>query len=261
MTANFVGLTAVCASVLAFIATWKLVRKLSPVRRLCLLGGFTLLSVPALLFAIYYAHVLPEAAWFYGLRSWRGSEFFSVFPGCAGGCAASFLPNLLMGFPLFAVIAIAALPYLKPLLSPLPDEAFHDRWRGGACLQSTLSTCGPASVCTILKFLGSDVSERQVARAAFSSTGGTEAWYLARYVRDRGYVPKFTFDDSFASDTTLPAVVGVRIGGMGHFIAVLGIERDTVLFADPLEGFERLPLDEFRRRYSFTGFHLSIRKG
>ncbi|GAA5127467.1 hypothetical protein GCM10023212_32390 [Luteolibacter yonseiensis] len=36
-----------------------------------------ILSIPALLFAAYYLHILPEKAWFYTLRSWKGSELLA----------------------------------------------------------------------------------------------------------------------------------------------------------------------------------------
>lgn len=53
-------------------------------------------------------------------------------------------------------------------------------------------------------------------------------------------------------------MVGVKIGGAGHFIAVLDITEGHVTFADPLQGKERLSLVEFHRRYEFTGFHMII---
>jgi len=151
-------------------------------------------------------------------------------------------------------------PYLKPLIGPLPDREFREHQRGGICLQSTPSTCGPASVTTILWRLGAQTSEQATARAAFSYAGGTEAWYLARYVRSKGFAPRFDFRRTFSPSVGLPAMVGVRLGSVGHFIAVLDISGDQVTFADPLSGQERIPLSEFQRRYQFTGFHMVISK-
>jgi len=225
------------------------------------LGGLGLLSIPSILFAVYYLHVLPEQAWFYTLRSWSGSEFLIVFLGCAAAAAASLLPRLLLGVPLFVLLVLGVIPYLKPLIGPLPDSLFKERWRGDACLQSTPSTCGPASVTTIFRRLGVQTSERVVARAAFSYAGGTEAWYLARFVRRNGLVPRFDFRDTFSPSVGLPAIVGVRIAGVGHFIAVLDLADDQVTFVDPLFGQFRMPLSQFQRRYEFTGFHMVITDG
>ena len=223
-------------------------------------GAFAVLAIPSLLFAVYYLHVLSERAWFYTFRSWTGTEFLVVFLGCTGGAAASLLHRFLLGVPLFAVIAVAVVPYVKPLMMPIPDSLFHEHWQDEVCLQSTPSTCGPASVSTIMKQLGGAPSEKATARAAHSYAGGTEAWYLARYVRSQGFRARFDFRETFTPSVGVPAVVGVRLGSAGHFIAVLEVSGDRVTVADPLRGKERLSLAEFYRRYEFTGFHMVITK-
>lgn len=255
---NQLGIIAVISSVFAFVMIYAWLRTRSLKIRVIFLFGFTFFAIPSILFAVYYLHVLPEQAWFYTLRSWSGSEFLVIFLGCAAGAAASLLPRLLLIVPLFALIGVGVVPYLKPLIGPLPDSEFRDLWQGDICLQSTASTCGAASVATILRRLGVRTSEREAARAAFSYAGGTEAWYLARYARNKGLVPRFDFRRTFSPDAGFPAIVGVRIGSVGHFIVVLDISDGQVTFADPLGGQERIPFSEFERRYKFTGFHLVI---
>lgn len=256
--ANFTALVALVLSLVAFAMVYRWSKKQPVKLRLGFLLVCTLCSVPSFLFVAYYLHVVPERAWFYTLHAWRGAEFLVIFAGGAAGCAASFLPRMLLAFPLFLLVAVATVPYLKPLLAPLPDDALGDHWKGEACLQSTSSTCGPASICTILKNLGVSASEREAARASYSYGGGTEAWYLARYVRSKGGTARFDFRNCFAPEVGLPALVGVHIGGVGHFIAVLSVQGDEVRFADPLVGEETLSLEKFRRRYNFTGFHMSV---
>lgn len=252
------ALVSLVLSIAIFALSYGWLRKQSTKTRLAFLLLSALLSIPSLLFAAYYLHVIPERAWFYELHSWRGAELLLVFVGCATAALAACLPRWLVAFPLFALISVGAIPYLKPLLVPLPEDALGDHWKGDACLQSTSSTCGPASTCTILKDLGLPATEREAARACFSYGGGTEAWYLARYVRKKGGTAHFDFRDTFAADLSLPALVGVRMGGVGHFIAVLAIDGDQVKFADPLVGEEVLPMEKFRKRYKFTGFHMSV---
>src|SRR4051812_28343897 len=118
------------------------------------MGVLLVCSIPSPLFGIYYLHVLPERAWFYQLLSYAGSEFWILFLGALMGMVAASLPRLLLGVPLVALVLVAVVPYLKPILYPLPEDAFHEKWRGNACLQSTSATCGPAGVATILKSLG-----------------------------------------------------------------------------------------------------------
>ena len=204
--------------------------------RLAWFFGFAVLAVPAVLFGVYYLHVLPEREWFYTLRSWRGSELLGVFLGCAGGALASLLARPLLVFPLLLSAALGSAPCIKSLVEPLDQSDIRDHWEGDVCRQSTGSTCGPASLCTILKHLGADTTEGIVARAAYSTMSGTEAWYLARYVRSRGFVPTFRFLDTFSPAAGFPALVGVLQANNGHFIAVLDMTGDQITIADPMRG-------------------------
>lgn len=97
-----------------------------------------------------------------------------------------------------------------------------------------------------------------MAAEAHSCAGGTEAWYLARAAAARGFNARFDFQPGFAPDSGLPAVVGVRLGTIGHFIPVLGREGDGYVTGDPLRGREVLTLEQLHRRYEFTGFHLRV---
>ena len=260
MNANPIGLLAVGTSLVAFVLCYTNLRARGIRLRLALLALFALGAIPSVLFAVYYLHVLPEWAWFYTLRSWRGTEFLVVFLGLATGALASLLPRFLLGLPLSVLLALAMVPYVKPFMGSLPDSEFREKWEGDVCLQSTSSTCGPASVSTILRHLGANPSERAAARAAYTYIGGTEAWYLARYVRSMGFVPRFDFRETFTPEAGLPAMVGVRLGGVGHFIAVLDATDGQVVYADPLVGERHLPLSEFQCHYTFTGFHMVIRQ-
>lgn len=260
MNVNLTGLFAVVLSLAVFAMTHRMLQSRPVSFRLRTLLVFGVLALPSVLFATYYLHLLPEREWFYELRSWYGTEFLVVFLGAAAGAVASLLPRGVLILPLFGFMTMALVPYLKPLIGPLSDDEFREKWEGDACLQSTLSTCGPASVSTILHQLGVRVSEREVARAAFTYTGGTEAWYLARYVRSKGLHARFAFRKTFAPSAGLPAVVGVMVGNCGHFIAVQEVKDDQVVFVDPMFGPDRLSLTAFKDRFIFTGFHLIITK-
>jgi hypothetical protein len=257
---NLIGAIAVATSVAAFGFSHRQLCQKTLVTRSVFFGIFSILSIPALLSTFYYFHILPEMAWFYTLRSRTGSEFLVIFLGAAGGAAAALIPRWLMLLPLLGSLGLAIVPYLKPVMNPLDQGSFEEKWEGDACLQSTASTCGPASTASILKSLGFDASEREIARAAFTSGSGTEAWYLARYVRSRGLVARFEFEPTFSIPVGFPAMVGVRIGGYGHFIAVLDVSGNEVTYVDPLSGKTRLPVSEFLRRYEFTGFHMVVSK-
>ncbi len=258
MNPNWTGLIATCASVVLFASLYGPIKRLGRARRLMLLAASSICGIPAVLFATYYLHVLPEWAWFYELRSWRGSEWLILPLACAAACLAGFLPRILLPFVVSGLIAIAVVPYLKPLVSPVRDADFTDLWEGGACLQSTGSSCGPASVATIMAQLGIKESEREIAHAAFTSGSGTEAWYLARHVRSKGLRAEFDFRPGLPDDLRLPAMIGVKLGAMGHFIAVLARDGDQLTVTDPLTGIKTMTLQDLKKHCELTGFHLSI---
>ena len=257
---NPLGLAGVAICLVAFQVTHRRLVPLPISRQWPWLFAFAVLALPSAGFALHYLHLWGEAEWFYELRSWPGSEFLAVFLGCAGGAAAALLPRRLLALSLLAVLGLAVLPHVKPLVGPLRDEAFCEPSLDGVCRQSTLSTCGPASMVNILRHLGLSATEREIARAAFTYSGGTEAWYLARHARRRGLSARFDFRETFSPEAGLPALVGVRLGRAGHFIAVLELKNGVITFVDPLRGQDQCPLDEFQNGHDFTGFHLVIQQ-
>ncbi len=257
MNPNWFGISSATLSLVAFILVYWGAARLSPKCRVVLAVVSLLAALPGASFAIYYLHLLPEREWYYEFRSVSGIEFLIVWVGAAGGMIASLLPRKLLVLPLAGVVAFSIAPFIKPFIGPTDD--LKDEWKGGVCLQTTPSTCGAASLATVLSDLGGNTGEEELARAAHSYAGGTEAWYLARAARARGYDVRFDFSDGFSQEGTLPAVVGVKLGNIGHFIAVLGKEDDKFVVGDPLVGREVMSLDEMKKRYAFTGFHLRVR--
>jgi ABC-type bacteriocin/lantibiotic exporter with double-glycine peptidase domain len=131
------------------------------------------------------------------------------------------------------------------------------RSAGSVCLQSSYATCGPASAATLLRGLGHNVTEKELAVDSYTYSGGTEAWYLARAIRRRSAQAEFVLTDSaFPS----PSIAGVRMGG-GHFIAIESAASDKVTFVDPLTGESTLTPSELHARYRFTGFFLRVKPG
>lgn len=257
MNPNWTGISSAILSFAVFVVVYWGAMKLPMGWRIFLTILSLVAAVPGASFAAYYLHVIPEREWYYEFRSAVGVEFMLIFVGAAGGMVASLLPRVLKVIPLLGVAVCMMLPLIKPFIGPLGQ--LKDEWNGGVCLQSTPSTCGAASTATVLSDLGGTTGEAELARAAHSYDGGTEAWYLARAARVRGYQVRFDFAEGFAPDGRLPAVVGVRLAGAGHFIAVLARDGEKFVVGDPLRGREVLTLEEMRRRYVFTGFHMRVR--
>jgi hypothetical protein len=225
-----------------------------------------LLAAPGVLYASYYFRLMGEPLWLYRLRTVPGTELLASMAGILAGLTQHYwIPRLKLSslgrkmLMLVVLVFVLSLPHLKPVLRPLKRESLKDRWENGVCLQSTMSTCGPASVATILRKLGTNVSERELADEAWTSDRGTENWYLARALNRRGFKTTFTSEGSSAEP---PALLGVRLSqyGSGHFIALLDRIENKLVIADPMEGCSTNSIVELNDRYEFTGFALLIRK-
>jgi hypothetical protein len=253
-----ITLATLLAAILFAIAMDRLSSKLTGPRRLSLALLLALLSLPGFAFCTYYLHILPEMEWLYQLRSYRGSGLWLAVPLAAVVSWNAFLYRPFALLLYASAIITVALPYAKPLLRPLDQSLLHDQWLGSACLQSTESTCGPASAATVCRILHrNDISESLLAHSAWSSASGTEAWYLAQALRKQGLSAEFQFQ-RFPTNPDLPGILGVRLGHCGHFIAILRRDGDQWTIADPLVGEETVSLQELKRRYSISSFFLHI---
>ena len=258
MNPNWIGVIAATFAVVVFFLAYRFGKKMSAKTLWVLVPIFVLAAVPAASFSLYYLHLVEVPAWYYQFRSLRGIEFLLLFIGACGGLVSALLPRGFLPILLSGIVILSILPSIKPFIGPLDFELMQNRWDKEVCLQSTSSTCGAASTASVLSYLGEEIDEQEVAREAHSYSGGTEAWYLARVVRRRGYEARFEVREDFDPNGSLPAVVGVRLGMIGHFIAILGIEDGQYLVGDPMRGRETMTLEELQSRYDFTGFQMEV---
>jgi hypothetical protein len=238
----------------------------SPVARFAFVVGATLAAVPGILFAAYYTKLLGEPIWLYRFRAVEGTELTAAGIGLLAGFvhqARHHHPLLRRQFRTFTVPMIFALvmvvPYVKPIVKPLDGRQLQERWEDGVCIQSTASTCGPASAATIARALGKHVTEAELAHESLTCAGGTENWYLARALRKRGFHVEFQKLPPDASEFPTPAIAGVKLAqGTGHFIALIAKAGTNYLAGDPLTGKLVAPLSELQAEYKFTGFFLTL---
>lgn len=227
----------------------------------------TVLAIPGLLFAAYYAKILGEPIWLYEFRALPGTELTAAGTGLLAGFIHQFrLKHSLIRkhlrpvtVPVILAVIIGA-PYVKPLLRPLPKTQLTEQWKDDVCLQSTPSTCGPASAATILKSLGREATEAELACECLSYAGGTENWYLARALRKRGLRVEFKLLPQTAQTFPTPAIAGVKLPqGSGHFIALISKDGSHYIGSDPLTGKFSATITELKSDYHFTGFFLHLR--
>ncbi|WP_434777071.1 cysteine peptidase family C39 domain-containing protein [Neisseria sp. Ec49-e6-T10] len=191
--------------------------------------------------------------------------FFSPFTGALSSYLANHCnhskPRHISRLILCLLITLfyTSIPFIKPLIRPLPQHTIGHQWFKGIALQTTPSTCGPSSLATILKGYGTVDTEANIAKQAFSSSTGTENWYLARYAHQQGYQYRFLHEPELGKVPT-PSIIGVKLGRIGHFITLLGHNGDTYTIADSLDGLHHLTTEEFKQRYVYNGFVLHIEK-
>jgi predicted double-glycine peptidase len=228
-----------------------------------------LMAVPAFLYAGYYWHLVDEPIFLYRLRSLPGSELLAGLIGLPFGWIGMTVGRHRIRVIRLSVIGLAIapmlvlLPYTKEILNPLDHTIMKDHWSENICLQSTSSTCGPSAAATVLRSLGQEANESELAIAAHTSASGTEIWYLARALRSRGLAISFMATSPNPSTLPYPAIAGTRIGnelGTGHFIAVLDREGDRYIIGDPMIGRQVLSPAEMTNGRFFTGFFLRIGK-
>jgi enterochelin esterase-like enzyme len=234
------------------------------------MGAALVTPLPALLYCLTYLHLFDRAIWFYELRAFPGSELLAAGLGWTAGMAAGRLQReasgrlskgfvrTLQGLVVFCLVLILSVPYAKSVIAPLRG-VLPARWSNGVCIQSTPSTCGPASAATLLAGFGRAVSERELAQACFTYGGGTENWYLARALRRQGLQIRYVVQSPAATTLPFPSIAGTEYhgrGGSGHFIVILGQQDGRFLIGDPLVGRLLLTPEQLHTQYDMTGFFM-----
>lgn len=271
MFPNWFGLLCAGIALAAFFVSYGLAKRMGVKKRVLLTLAALVLALPGASLAAYYAHLVEVPAWYYEFRSWLGIEVCLIFVGIAGGLVASLMGRISRMLPLLMVVLFVTVPFVKPFLGPFHDGALRDQWHGVVCQQSTYSTCGAAATASLLRHHGIIVTEAVIAEEAHSYTSGTEVWYLARAIRRRGLQAEFNVAKGEPLFLAAPgrsggkwenagvAIVGVRFGHTGHFIALLGEDEEgKLVVGDPLRGREVLSRKELRQRYVFTGFSMQV---
>jgi len=220
-----------------------------------------ILSIPGLLFTVYYLHWFDHVLWFFWFRSLPYVELTAGGLGLAVGTVAGVFKKRKFLSWQFAVTLLGlwlAVPYLKPIVNPIPSRLWQNQWDDEICIQSTPSSCGAASASSILKYYGVKVPEREVAAECFTSRSGTECWYLERMFKRRGFQVLYRIENGLPTDLRLPAIAGVRVGEIGHFIAIISKNHDGFITGDPLVGKQVITTDKMSKKFVFTGFFMEI---
>jgi hypothetical protein len=162
---------------------------------------------------------------------------------------------------LVLVLGISVWPFLAPVfnqeqLAGLITNIDSD----GVCHQSTDYTCGPAAAVTALHKLGFKADESEIALLAHTcSATGTPPDVLAKALRDRygkeGLVPEYrVFKSAAELKDCGPVLAVVKFNLLlDHYVTVLAVDDREITIGDPLQGIDKLTIEEFQAKWRFTG--------
>lgn len=169
----------------------------------------------------------------------------------------------------YAVLALAAVFTLKSsswMLRPASHFTANlssPRSVDGVCLQTTDSTCVPASIVTLLSAHGLSATEHDMALLCYAEPDGgstdTRAfWALTQHLKDqrrtdlRVHYARLSLETLKANTTPQsPRMVALGWGFFtSHMVCVLTINDSTVTLADPLTGPRNIPIPEFLNSWS-----------
>jgi len=266
MRANFIpALLLACAFFVAFRAAY--LRCSRPLARALIGLIAAALAVPAVLFASNYLLEVPFETWFVEAHSLPGAEISSGLIGAMLGVmfASSQLRPGKLNRPILMFCSALAFglliaPFGKQLFFSVDYyDNFKNTWRDGVCVQSGGHTCLPSCCATVLRTLGTRVTEHRMARAMGCTVYGCETWYVRRALRKMGYEPRFSHLKSIRR-APINSILGVKIGSLGHVVVVLAKSERGVTVGEPLIGRMEYTWEKFERHYHPNGFCMVIRK-
>lgn len=266
MTFNWLFIPAILIGWLLFGIAYAIGgRKRSTAVGIALALVAALAAIPGVLFLCYFLHWFDSCVWYCEFRSVPGTELLAGGLGFAGGLVARGCGRVRwFRLPAVAVLLLCTtgaifVPHSKPFILPPKLERLDDSREGLVCMQSTGFSCGPACATTLLRLHGIPASERELARDCFTYGRGTENWYIARALRERG-LRVTVFTRMPPDGVPAPCIAGVDLHGGGHYIVVLEDLGDAYRTADPLVGESVWPKSTISNCYKFTGFFMRVEK-
>lgn len=221
---------------------------------------YLFLFVLAMANVFYYTHLIDNFSLYYEYRTQIWADLTPSLSGFLVGSSIK-IPNIIYRISFESLLIFMAIlgifgPWAKPILYPMNYDGLQNRWRGDICMQST-GTCGPCSLANILYANGIESSENELAQEAYTTSSGSESWYLARCARRRGFQTKFINDINHLEKNS---IIGISLGKAGHFVAILDIKDNEIYIADSLTGIQKVKKDEFHKMFNFLGMSLVLSK-
>jgi parallel beta-helix repeat protein len=157
----------------------------------------------------------------------------------------------------------AGITYHNSIGLLLSGNNFTDNWLADmsvinsseVVMATSIYTCGPAALATILKRLGIYVTEAELAQIAGTDYTGTSLLGLKNAASAMG-INAFGYELSI-EQLKPNYIVVLRIDGYDHFVVLENITADTVTLFDPNLGIIEMDLNTFNDLYTGYAFVLN----
>mgnify|MGYP001295776249 CR=1 FL=1 len=157
-------------------------------------------------------------------------------------------------FMLFFTVRYSLLPFLSPAfeysyLSGLQTKIDSN----GVCLQSNGYNCGPAAAVTVLRRIGINAEEGDLAVQAHTTLfAGTPNDSLCLAIhRQYGAECRILYDQDIEGlKGKEPFIAVVKFGFLvDHYVAVLAVNDEDITLGDPLSGMLKCTHEEFEKKW------------
>ena len=156
----------------------------------------------------------------------------------------------------------AGITYQNSIGVNISGNRFNDNWltdtstidSGKVVMATTIYTCGPAALATLLKKYGIYTTEAELAQIAKTDETGTSLLGLKKAANDKG-INAFGYELSIGQ-LKPDYIVVLKINGYNHFEVIQNINSDKVTLFDPNLGIVQMNLTTFNEIY--TGYALVL---
>jgi parallel beta-helix repeat protein len=154
----------------------------------------------------------------------------------------------------------AGITYHNSIGTVLSENSFTDNWltdtsvidSGEVIMATTIYSCGPAALATILKSMGIYTTEAEIAKLASTDESGTSLAGLKTAALAKGATSvigaRLTTSQLQANN-----IVVLSINGVNHFEVIQNITNTTVYLFDPNLGNIQMTLAKFNELYITSG--------
>ena len=138
--------------------------------------------------------------------------------------------------------------------------------KDGICIQTTGFTCGPAAAVTVLRQLGIDAQESELAVSSKCNIkNGTTYEHLTSAIK-KLYGKKGidcsirNFDSIDQLKDIYPIIAVIKLSSaVDHYTAVLEVTEDKVIVGDPIAGKKEWTYEDFSKKWRSVGIVLKIK--